>query len=69
MPQVTQENRSLSVSTPLGDDVLKLVSFSGTEALSHLFTYQLEMYSEDVSIAPKDIIIMLSTDADLVIPP
>ena len=31
--QATQENRSLSLTTPLGTDVLRLVSFSGTETL------------------------------------
>jgi type VI secretion system secreted protein VgrG len=54
--QVIQENRSLALTTPLGADVLKLVSFSGTEAISQLFTYQFEMTSEDDSIAPKDIV-------------
>jgi len=54
--QMTQENRSLALTTPLGADVLKLVRFSGTEAVSQLFTYHFEMTSENVSIAPKDIV-------------
>jgi type VI secretion system secreted protein VgrG len=52
----TQTNRVLSVTTPLGTDVLLLSSFSGSEAMSRLFSYQLLMVSETQSIAAKDIV-------------
>lgn len=45
-----QENRYLSVTTPLGADKLLLKSVRGTEALSRLFRYEFEMTSEDPAI-------------------
>jgi type VI secretion system secreted protein VgrG len=36
----------MAIKTPLGDDKLLLDTFSGTEALSHLFTFKLGMYAE-----------------------
>lgn len=42
----TQDNRSISISTPLGKDVLLLESFRGTEGLSSLFCYRLELLAE-----------------------
>jgi type VI secretion system secreted protein VgrG len=56
MPTYTQDTRLLSVDTPLGKDVLLMSGFSGTEAISRLFTFQLELYSTKGDIAPKDII-------------
>ena len=46
-----QATRRLQVSTPLGDDVLLLRTFSGAEALSQLFQFDLEMLSENTSIS------------------
>ena len=43
----TQDNRYLSVSTPLGTDALILRSVRGQEAISGLFHYELDMISED----------------------
>ncbi|TWU34188.1 type VI secretion system Vgr family protein [Novipirellula artificiosorum] len=53
---LSQKPRFLNLSTPLGDDVLFLTSFSGNEEMSRLFTYQLQMISDDNSIAAKDIV-------------
>src|SRR5262245_25062821 len=50
-----QENRILGVATPLDQDVLRLSSFSGMEAMSSLFTYQLIMESDD-PVDPAEII-------------
>jgi type VI secretion system secreted protein VgrG len=47
MPTYTQANRPLAVATPLGDDVLLLVSISGQEAISQLFNFHLEMLAEN----------------------
>ncbi len=56
MPPLTQENRLLGIRTTLGPDVLLLTSFSGHEEISRLFNFQLEMLSEEDSIAAKDIL-------------
>ena len=46
MPKYSQANRPMGVSTPLGPDVLLLQRFSGSEFLSGLFRFQLEMLAE-----------------------
>jgi len=56
MASTTQENRQLAVHTPLGKDVLLLESFAGNEEISRLFSYQLEMRSQEDSISAKDIV-------------
>lgn len=53
---ITQETRLLEVTTPLGKDVLLLDSFTGSENMSTLYTYQLEMYSTKDWIAPQEIV-------------
>ena len=52
----TQTHRMLQVHTPLGKDVLLLSDFSGTEAISELFEFELEMWSENHGIAAADIV-------------
>ncbi len=56
MPSIAQAERRLSLTTPLGPDVLLLMSFSGTESLSRLFSYQLDLASDNDAIAAKDIV-------------
>jgi len=56
MDQYTQERSLIAVTTPLGKDVLLLVSFQGEEALSRPFAYRLEMLSGNSTIAAKDIV-------------
>jgi type VI secretion system secreted protein VgrG len=52
MPTYTQANRPLAVATPLGDDVLLLVGFSGQESISQLFNFHLDLLAEnDADIA------------------
>lgn len=53
---LTQENRMLQVHTPLGRDVLLLKSFSGSETMSQLFSYRLEMESPRDSIQPNQLV-------------
>jgi type VI secretion system secreted protein VgrG len=48
----TQENRSISVTTPLGKDVLLLEGFTGSEGLSTPFRFTLELLAED----PKKVV-------------
>src|SRR4051812_37863841 len=45
MPPYSQAGRLLSVSSPLGADVLLLERFAGTEAISEPFDYQLSVLS------------------------
>ena len=52
----TQENRLIAIDTPLGKDVLLLAGFNGTEGLSRLFSFELDMLSENHNI-PFDSII------------
>ncbi|MCO8121107.1 type VI secretion system tip protein VgrG [Stieleria sp. TO1_6] len=51
-----QQNRLLNLTTVLGDDVLLLTSFSGSEEMGRLFHYQLDMISDDAKIKPQDIV-------------
>jgi type VI secretion system secreted protein VgrG len=51
-----QENRLIAIETPLGQDVLLLKEFSGTESISKLFNYRLTLLSENHRIPFADII-------------
>jgi type VI secretion system secreted protein VgrG len=42
----SQEERLIALTTPLGEDVLLLAGFSGHEAISRLFSFQLDLLSE-----------------------
>jgi type VI secretion system secreted protein VgrG len=53
---LSQQERTLSVSTPLGEDVLLIRSMSAAEALSTLFEYQLDLVSEDINIRAEDLL-------------
>jgi type VI secretion system secreted protein VgrG len=56
MGTYTQQKRLLSVTTPLGADVLLLTAFVGREEVSRLFSYQLDLLSENAAVAAKDIV-------------
>src|SRR5260370_24780322 len=43
----TQKNRPIRVTTPLGEDVLLLIGFTGYEAISQPFRFNLDLLSED----------------------
>lgn len=53
---VTQENRPISISTPLGPDVLLLESFRGSEGISSLFHFDLSLFSETHDIDFQQIV-------------
>ena len=53
---ITQENRELEIATPLGKDVLLIMSMSGTEQLGRPFRFDLELASEDDQIKAEDIV-------------
>jgi type VI secretion system secreted protein VgrG len=52
----TQENRILTIDTPLGEDVLLLTDLSGIEGISMLFSYELTLVSPNKDIDFKSII-------------
>ena len=53
----SQDHRLMAVETPLGKDVLLLQELTGYEAISHLFSYELDLLAYDnASIAFKDIV-------------
>src|SRR6476620_5514822 len=47
MPPYTQTNRPLQVTTPLGGNVLVITGFRGTEQLSTLFSFELNLVAEN----------------------
>jgi type VI secretion system secreted protein VgrG len=51
-----QKTRMLALASPLGENQLLLKRIRGTEALSELFQFQLEMISENNAITAKDIV-------------
>jgi type VI secretion system secreted protein VgrG len=56
MSTYTQEGGLFKIDTPLGSDVLLLRGFKGAEAISRLFRFELDLLSENSSIAFPDII-------------
>jgi type VI secretion system secreted protein VgrG len=52
----TQDNKLMSLTTPLGKDVLLLSAFRGTEAISSLFSFELDLLSSNNAIAFENII-------------
>ncbi len=53
---LTQDNRLLSIASPLGKDELLLTSFQGTEVISDLFEFQVDALSGNHSISPQELI-------------
>jgi type VI secretion system secreted protein VgrG len=56
MSTYTQEGGLFKIDTPLGKDVLLLRGFKGTESISRLFRFELDLLSENSSISFPDII-------------
>ncbi len=56
MGQLTQDNRLISISSPLPRDELLLFSFDGVEAVSELFEYRVEVLSRNHSLSPEQLI-------------
>lgn len=55
MPQFTQDDRLLKVTTPLGDDVLLLDHFFGAESISAPFRFNLRLFSEKDDLQLKEL--------------
>jgi len=54
--EFTQENRLIALESPLGKDRLLLRSFTGTESISRLFHFKLDLLSTDFAIDFDDIV-------------
>ncbi len=65
---LTQANRQMELITPLGTDKLLIVGFSGTEAISELFRYDIEVVAEKGTDAPFDKILGQSITIRLNLP-
>ena len=52
----TQAGQFLRVTTPFGEDVLRLVQFNGREAISELFLFQLTMRANNPNLDPTQIV-------------
>ncbi|MCP4494622.1 MAG: type VI secretion system tip protein VgrG [Gammaproteobacteria bacterium] len=53
---LTQDNRLLSITSPLGKDELLLTAFEGSEAISELFKFRIEVLSRNHNITPDQLI-------------
>jgi type VI secretion system secreted protein VgrG len=53
---ISQTHRILSANSPLGKDVLVLTGFQGREEMSRLFSYTLDLVSENTSIGANAIV-------------
>ena len=56
MDGFVQDDRILTIDTPLGPDQFLLESFGGREAISELFSFQASVRSVDESFEPKQLI-------------
>ena len=62
MGQITQDNRSISISDfSLGKDTLLLTGFNGTETISDLFSFKIEVLSENRELLPEQIVAKVGT--------
>ena len=48
---IAQADRPMRITTPLGGDVLVLIGFQGHEGISQLFHYQVDLVSEENTVA------------------
>ena len=53
---IAQQHRRIAISTPLGKDALLLRGFTGSEAISQLFHFDLDLLSENDSIKFQDVV-------------
>ena len=56
MSSLSQTDRQIIITTPLGEDTLVVKQFTAYEAMGRLFEYQLELLSEDHNIAINEIL-------------
>src|SRR5580700_3181291 len=65
---ITQANRALRVQTPLGPDKLLITAFKGTESISRLFEWRLELLAENATKIEFDKLIGQKVTVELEMP-
>ena len=68
MASTTQSARVFTVSTPLGPNVFTLAGFTGREEISRLFSFQLDLLSDNDSDAPLDRLVGQPATVELALP-
>jgi type VI secretion system secreted protein VgrG len=68
MARGARTDRQLSLTTPLGPDVLLVSGFSGREALSQLFTYRLDLVAANDAQVPFDALLGQTVTLALALP-
>ncbi|MBV9671381.1 MAG: type VI secretion system tip protein VgrG, partial [Verrucomicrobia bacterium] len=68
MHKYTQANQPLAISTPLGEDDLLLERFWGQEAVSSLFTFQLDLIAENETEIPFEKLVGEEATVELRLP-
>jgi len=64
MGQITQDNRSISITNAsVAKDTLLLTGFNGSEHVSDLFQFQIEAVSEDLNLTPEQFVGKVATIA------
>jgi type VI secretion system secreted protein VgrG len=63
-----QADRWMTVTTPLGPDDLLLVGFTGHEAISQLFAFQLDLIAENQTTIPFDQLLGQKMTINLTLP-
>lgn len=56
MSALTQDSRLISINSPLGKDALLLTAFEGTEHISDLFEFHIEVLSTNHAVKPENLI-------------
>lgn len=56
MSDLTQDQRSIAIKTPLADNELLLTAFEGTEYISDLFEFQIDVLSTNHGIKPEALV-------------
>jgi type VI secretion system secreted protein VgrG len=68
MPVYKQADRPLAITTPLGEDVLLLLGFRGYEAISQLFSFELDLLAEPGTKIPFNGIVGHNVTVELRLP-
>ncbi len=64
----TQDNRPMRSTTPLGKDALLLVGFSGTEAISQLFSFRLDFLATNQTAVPFEMLLGQNVTVEFAVP-
>jgi type VI secretion system secreted protein VgrG len=70
MTSYLQKHRPLQVTTPIGEETLLVTAFRGTEQLSRLFSFELDLIAENSAVIDfsklvgNDITLRVATPAD-----